>query len=160
LIDGEWKRYAEENGVKGGPKTNGIKPVMVASDEKDEYGEPIKVESDQVVVTFKTNVKWPNGNDQVVKVLQHDGKDITQAYRNVDWAIGEGSTGVIHGVAQGNNVGRSQKVTLYLSAVQIGDLVKYEGQEIDAEEIDGDDIDLGENYAAIDDAEGSEEPAL
>ena len=150
-IDAEWKQYAADNNVKGGPKTNGIKPVMVATDKLDEYGEPIKEEGNQVIVTFKTNITWPNGNAKEIKVFDHKGTDVTKAVTSAEWSIGSGSTGLIHGLAMGNSVGGSDKVSLYLNAVQIGKLVKYEGDSIDADEIDGEDLgeDLGDAVSAM-----------
>lgn len=147
LIDTEWQAYKEANGLKPAqkPKTNGIKPVL-----DKESGE----ETDEVLVTFKTNTVWPNGKDQVVKVFDHKGNDITVAVHNSEWSIGNGSTGVIHGSAVGNDVGGAHKVTLYLTAVQIAKLIKYEGTALDVEEMEGEDIDLGDAVPAIDDNEG------
>ena len=72
-IDSEWKTYKEKFGVKGLPKTNGIKPYMVESDDKsdiDPATEKVrKVDSGKVMATFKTNTKWPDGNDQIVRYL-------------------------------------------------------------------------------------------
>lgn len=159
LIDQEWKEYKEQFGVKGLPKTNGIKQEMHddPSGEIDPATEAVrKVPTGNVLITFKTNTAWPNGNPQVVKVFDHKGKDITEAVHAADWAIGEGSTGIIHGSASANNIGGTHKVTLYLSAVQVAKLVKYEGNEVDADEIDGDEIDLGDAVEAL----PSDGPAL
>lgn len=144
-IDREWQAYKEKNGLKPAqqPKTNGIKPVM-----DKESG----AETDKVLVTFKTDTKWKDGKPQVVKVFDHKGSDITAAVHGAQWSIGAGSTGVIHGSASGNNIGGAHKVTLYLTAVQIAKLVKYEGTAIELDELDGDDIDLGEAVSAIDEA--------
>lgn len=146
LINKEWQEYKEKFGVKGLPKTNGIKQEMMDDPNKsiDPATEKIrKVPTGNVMINFKTNTTWPNGNPQIVKVFDHKGNDITAAFQAADWSIGEGSTGIIHGSASANNVGGTHKVTLYLSAVQIAKLVKYEGNSVDAEEIEGDDIDLG-----------------
>ena len=144
-IDSEWDSYKKQYGVKGKPKTNGIKEEY----QKDPEGtidpdteEIKKIPTGNVIATFKTNTKWPNGNAQVVKVKDRKGADITAAVTEAEWAIGEGSTGVIHGTAMGNNVGGTHKVTLYLAAVQLATLKKYEGNEVQAEEIEGDDIEL------------------
>ena len=157
-LDVEWNNYKKAHSVKGLPKTNGIKDEM----QKDPDGaidpttEEIKrVPTGNVVIGFKTNTCWPNGNPQVVKVKDRKGKDITSAINSVDWSIGEGSTGIIHGMAVGNNVGGTHKVTLYLSAVQIAKLVKYEGNDVDADEIEGEDIDLGDEVEAIGDTEAN-----
>jgi len=140
-INKEWDAYKAANGLKPAqkPKTNGIKVIL----DKD-----TGAETDKVLATFKTNTTWPNGNPQVVKVFDHKGNDITTAVHNVSWAIGSGSTGVIHGSAVGNDTGGAHKVTLYLSAVQLATLVKYEGDSIDVDEMDGEDIDLGEDAVA------------
>ena len=151
-IDAEWQAYKTKFGAKGLPKTNGIKDEMVKDPDGtiDPATEEIrKVATGNVVATFKTNTTWPNGNPQVVKVFDHKGNDITTAYHNADWGIGNGTTGLVHGTAMGNNVGGDHKVTLYLSAVQIAKLVKYDGNDIQADEIEGDDIDLGADVAAI-----------
>jgi len=153
-IDAEWKEYKERFGVKGLPKTNGIKDEMMKDPKGkiDPQTEEIqKVPTGNVLITFKTNTTWPNGNPQIVKVFDGKGREITQAVNSADWAIGEGSTGIIYGTAQGNNVGGTHKVTLYLSAIQLAHLVKYEGDAIDTEVLEGaDDIDLGDAVSSID----------
>lgn len=159
-IDAEWKEYKSKFGVKGLPDTNGVKDEKMKDpdgkiDPKTE--EVMRVPTGNVIAQFKTNTKWPDGNPQVVKVFDHKGNDITVPVTNADWSVGNGSTGIIHGSAVGNNTGGNHKVTLYLSAVQIAKLVKYSGNEVETEEIDGDDIDLGDDVAAI---SGDEAPAL
>jgi len=162
-IDDEWKTYKEQFSVKGLPKTNGIKDELMKDPggEIDPETEEIKkVPTGKVLITFKTNTKWPDGNPQVVKVFDGKGKNITEAVHSADWAIGEGSTGIIHGSAVGNNTGGTHKVTLYLTAVQLAKLVKYEGDEVDTEDIeDSEDIDLGEMVSAVD-TEDSETPEI
>lgn len=151
-IDAEWVRYKAEFNIKGLPKTNGIKDEMkpCESGEIDPATEKIKkVPTGNVLITFKTNTLWPDGNPQVVKVKDKNAKDITTAVHNAPWSIGDGTTGIIHGSAAGNSTGGTQKVTLYLAAVQIGKLVKYEGSEVEADEIEGDEIDLGDEVSAI-----------
>ena len=152
LIDEEWKNYKAERGAKGLPKTTGIKDEMAKdpSGKIDPATEEIaKIPTGNVIIGFKTNTAWPDGNPQVVKVFDHKGNDITTAVHNADWSIGSGSTGIIHGTAQGNDVGGDHKVTLYLSAVQIAKLVKYEGNEVETDEIEGEDLDLGDAVAAL-----------
>ncbi len=151
-IGEEWEAYKTKFGVKGRPKTNGIKVEM----QKDPNGEidPAteavkKVPTGNVIAQFKTNTKWPNGNDQIVKVFDHKGVNITEAFRVADWSIGSGSTGVIHGSAIANNSGGSHKVTLYLTAVQLATLVKYEGDVVETEELPGEDIDLEDSVSSI-----------
>lgn len=142
-IDREWVAYKEKNGLKPAqqPKTNGIKVVM-----DKETG----AETDKVLVTFKTDTKWKDGKAQLVKVFDHKGTDITIAVHSATWSIGTGSTGVIHGSAVGNNIGGAHKVTLYLTAVQIAKLTKYEGAALELDELEGEDIDLEDSVSAID----------
>ena len=154
-IDKEWETYKKEHGVKGLPKTNGIKDELKddPSGEIDPATEAVKkVPTGNVLITFKTNTKWADGNPQVIKVFAgpKGDQDITAAVHRATWAIGEGSQGIIHGTAQGNNIGGTQKVTLYLSAIQLAKLVKYEGDSIETDEIEGaEDIDLGDDIAGI-----------
>lgn len=149
-IDTEWKQYKEKFGVKGLPKTNGIKEELVKDPKGtiDPATEDVqKIPSGNVLITFKTNTTWPDGNAQVVKVFDGKGNDITAAVHNADWAIGDGSTGIIHGSAAANNIGGTHKVTLYLTAVQLAKLEKYTGDTVETEEI-GEALDLGEEAVA------------
>lgn len=165
LVYEEWEAYKKANGVKGKPALNrngepmdGMK-IERMKDPKgtiDPQTEEVKmVPTGNVLITFKTNTTWPDGNPQVVKVFDGKGADITEAIHKVDWAIGEGSTGIIHGTAVANNVGGSHKVTLYLTAVQLATLVKYEGNSVDAEDIGGEEIDLEDSVSAISEEDSS-----
>lgn len=159
-IEEEWKAYKAKFGVKGRPKTNGIKDeyVKAPSGEIDPETEEVRrIPTGNVIATFKTNTTWPDGNPQIVKVKDRKGKDITEAIRAASWSIGEGSQGIIYGTAMGNNIGGTHKVTLYLTAIQLAKLVKYEGNDVEVEEIDGEDIDLGDDAPAIDSSDTSPE---
>ena len=150
LLDTEWNNYKAQYGVKGKPKTNGIKDELMKDPNGEidpETEEVRKIPTGNVLITFKTNTKWPDGNPQVVKVFDGKGNDITAAVHGATWAIGDGSTGIIHGTAMGNNVGGTHKITLYLTAVQLATLSKYEGDTVETEEI-GEELDLGEDAVA------------
>lgn len=153
-IEKEWEEYKKAKGVKGRPKSNGIKPHLIPHPDGEidpETEEVKKIPSGKVRITMKTNVKWPDGKPQIIKVLNNKGKDVTEAFRASDWNIGEGSTGVLHGKAVGNDVGGSHKVTLYLSAVQLASLTKYTGDGVEADDLGGDDLDIGDEvYEALD----------
>lgn len=150
-INQVWNDYCKENGVKGAPKSTGIKPVMVETDELDEYGAKVKVESDKVIATFKTDVAWPDGKSKIVRVFQPSGKDITDVVAAADWSIGNGTKGIIHGLASANDGGKTHKVSLYLTAVQIhSNLVKYTGSVIEVDAYEGvDDIPLDEDLGNV-----------
>jgi hypothetical protein len=152
-VDAEWDEYKKAKGLKGRPKTNGIKIHMIPdpSGAIDPDTEEVKkIPSGKVRITMKTNVKWPDGKPQVIKLLNNKGKDVTAAFHEADWNVGEGSKGVLHGKAVGNDVGGSHKVTLYLSAVQLATLVKYEGSGVEADDLGGDDMEIGDGFEALD----------
>jgi len=154
-IEAEWKAYKIVSGAKGLPKTNGIKDELVncPTGDIDPATEKIKrIPTGNVVISFSTNTTWKDGNKQEVTVLDNKGGDRTATVLGAAWAIGEGSQGIIHGVAQGNDVGGTAKVTLYLSGIQLTHLVKYEGNSIDADVIEGKDVDFGDdmNVVAVD----------
>ena len=156
MINIEWEAYKKQHSIKGKPKTNGIKDEYIKDPEGEidpETEEIKKIATGNIIVNFKTNTTWPNGNAQVVKVKDRKGKDITAAIVEADWAIGAKSEGIIHGSVMGNNVGGTQKVTLYLAAVQLTKLVKYEGNDVECEEVEGDDLDLGDSISAVDDSD-------
>ena len=138
-IDKVWIPYKEKYKIKGAPDTTGYKVLKEEHPtDKDEYGDPIMVESDDVIITFKTNLTFPDGKEKKVKVFQPSGADVTSAIHAADWTIGNGSKGIIHGVASPNNVGGSHKVSLYLDAVQFaGEIIKYTGTDIEVDSIEG-----------------------
>ena len=147
LVEEEWTAYKKSTGVKGRPKTNGIKEEFIKDPEGkiDPETEVVRrIPTGNIIAQFKTNITWPDGKPQVVRVFDHKGSNITGAYAQANWAIGNDSTGVVFGSAVGNNAGGSNKVTLYLTAVQIGKLKKYEGEAIVPTKLDGDDIDISE----------------
>lgn len=147
-----WDEYKTANGLKPASKPDTIGIKVVKDPDTD-------AETDDRLITFKTDVAWPDGNKKEIKVLDPKGTDITKAVHSAPWSIGNDSEGIIHGVAEGNNTGSKHKVSLYLSAIQLAKLVKYEGTVIEADEIEGaDDLDLGEDlYAAIGDGDQSPE---
>lgn len=148
LVLSEWNAYKKQFGVKGVPTSIGIRDEMIddPSGVIDSVTEKVvRVATGNVLINFKTNTSWSDGKPQVIKVFDRKSKDITEAFNKAPWSIGEGSTGVLHGIAQGNNAGGKDKVTLYLTAVQIAKLVKYEANVVETEEIEGEDIDLGED---------------
>jgi len=158
-IMAEWEDYKKKFGVKGLPASNGIRPYMIddPSGEIDPATEKVrKIPSGEVDITFKTDVKWPDGKPKVIKVYDAKGNDITTWYQNLDGYIGDGSTGVIHGIAHANNAGGKHKVSLYLSAVQLAKFVKGEGDAPDVTEIDGEEIDIGDSVAAINETNHAE----
>jgi hypothetical protein len=143
LINAEWARYCEATGQKGSPDTDGIKSIKEESKtEVDKFGTPLKIETGNMILQMSTNVMFKDKKTNV-KVLDHKGRDLTKPYQSAEWGIGEGSQGILHGLCTGNGTGGAHKVTWYLNAVQLTKLVKYEGQSLDIEEVEGEDIDFG-----------------
>jgi len=161
-----WREYQEKTGFKGKPaKTDkgeymiGLKKEYISegSGEIDpETGQVRKIPSGYVLANFKTNTTWADGNPKVVKVFDFKGRDITEAYQNVDWAIGNGTIGKIYGVASANNAGGKHKISLYLSGVQIiKNLQKYSPDGIaDVDQYDdGEEIDFNESTSDAENVE-------
>lgn len=145
-INTEWESYKKAKGVKGQPDTNGIKEIMIPDskgtiDPKTE--EVLKVPSGNVIITMKTNTTWKDNKPKKVIVKDRMGKDITDIIVSAKdtWSIGTESTGVLHGTASANDEGGKHKVSLYLNGLQLVKLVKYTGNDFEAEtyEVDGDD---------------------
>lgn len=148
LIDEEWEAYKKQFGIKGQPKTNGIKEEMMKDPKGtiDPETEDVKrIPTGNIIATFSTNTKWPDGKDQVIKVYDRKGANITEAVHSAEWKIGNDSQGIVFGSAHANNIGGTHKVSLYLTGLQIAKLVKYEGSECDADELEGEDIDFGDD---------------
>ena len=93
-----WAEYKTANGLKPASKPDTIGIKVVKDPDTDE-------ETDDRLITFKTDVAWPDGNKKVIKVLDPKGADITAAVNAAPWSIGNDSEGIIHGVAEGNNTG-------------------------------------------------------
>nr|DAX61376.1 MAG TPA: DNA helix destabilizing protein [Caudoviricetes sp.] len=145
LVDEEWANYKAENKVKGKPHTNGIKQELIndPSNEIDPDTEKVrKIPSGNIIATFSTNVVWPDGKPQEIKVYDPKGSNITGAIEDADFKIGNGSRGIVFGSAVANNIGGKHKVSLYLTGIQLAKLVKYMGQELDVDEIDGEEFDI------------------
>jgi hypothetical protein len=150
-----WNSWKKETGAKGALTLGyGSKCVGIAEERVKDPSGAIDPETEEVayISTGRWQVKAHtsteiNGAPRDVKVLDRKGADITAMYKAADWSIGKDTTGVMHFSAGANDVGDNHKITLYLNAFQIGKLVKYAGS-IEADEIDGEDIDEGEVYAS------------
>ena len=111
------------------------KPVLdeddapVLEQEKDSNGKPL------YQMLFKTGVDWPDGTEQVIKVMRANGNPLHLG----DKKIGSGSTGVVHGKIGINGFKGNEGLMCYLSAIQLKKYVEYtEGDEIHADDL-GDD---------------------
>lgn len=117
-----WEAFKTEQGLKKGvlPKSTGYR--FVTDEDGNETGE--------VSLCFKTNVKFPDGTENVVKVLNPKGQEINLGDRK----IGNGSRGVIHGEAAYYDAQGTKGITLYLKAIQLTKFVEYQ-QNVDAEDL-------------------------
>lgn len=156
----EWKVYKEKYAVKGMPNTNGIKKLLINDPEgtiDPNTEEVAKVPSGDVIITFKTNVTYPDGKKRVVRIKDYKGRDVTDIIANADWAIGSGSTGRIFGTAVGNNIGGTHKVTLYLDGIQLGKLQKYTGDDFEVTPLDSGDEVADDGVNSVDSGEVTQE---
>ena len=144
----EWKRFKDLNpNVKGMPTTFPIKEIFEKHPtEKDEDGEPVKIPTGKVGIQAKTTsiVKGSGGRpdfEKTISIFDHKGTDVTNIYNNAKWAIGNDTTGrIIGSLYAGTHPSGSSYVSLFLNAVQIAKLDKYEGASIEVDAIDGDDF--------------------
>lgn len=104
-----WEKFRVEKDLrKRQPKSNGSKVMM---DKKTD------LPTGDIAFIFKTNAVLPSGKEVEVPVYDAKGQKIDL----VD--IGNGSKGVIHGEAALYEFGGQFGITLYLKAVQVGELV-------------------------------------
>ena len=129
-----WEDYRTENKIKQKePKTWGYKDVT------DENGNS----TGEIEFRFKTNAKFPDGSINKVKIYNAKGEDLTQSFIDEDIKIGNGTKGVIHGTIGTYEYAKQHGISLYLKAIQITKLVKFEDdlQPDDLSEY-GEDIDV------------------
>lgn len=123
------KAYWEENKPKGmkEPKSLGIYPHKVKTDETDDEGKPVYAEDGRTNLAFKTGTTFPDGSPKVVKTFNSKAKEVQLG----DTKIGNGSVGQISGAMNVYEVkGPKNKlidagVTLYLDAIKISKLVEF-----------------------------------
>jgi len=148
-----WEEYKkEEPKAKGTLKSSSLKDEYIKDPKGEidpETDEVRRIPTGNVIVSAYTKTTWADGKSKIVKLFDGKGNDITVGYANVDWSIGEGSTGVLHTIAVGNTGGGNAKITLYLNAVQLGKLVKYEGDSIETATDLGEEIDMGDAVSAL-----------
>lgn len=136
------------------PKSTGVYPHTVKSDETDENGDPVYVETGKVVVAFKTGTAYNDGKTKVIKTFNSKAKEVQLG----ETKIGNGSMGRIAG-AMGiyTNTNKQGKVmdagvTMYLDSVMITKLVEFSvGPEFEADE-DEDGFEGDEGWTGSDEA--------
>lgn len=140
------------------PKSNGFYPEMRKTDETDEDGEAIKVETGRMILAFKTGTKWPDGAPTIVKTYNAKAKEVALG----ETKIGNGSIGSIAGsfdlyinTAPGSGTVVDAGVTFYLNAIQISKLVEF----TDDVGFEADEDDDGEGWTGDEgwEGEGAEE---
>lgn len=129
----------------------------------DDEGEKQYVEikdGGKVRLSFKTATTFPDGKAKVVKVYNSKAKRVDLG----EIMIGNGSIGYISGAVGTYNVmdptGKKiidAGVTLYLDAIQLLKLVKYEGADPGFEAADEDELDEGEGFTGVGEDEDFEE---
>lgn len=128
-----WEDFKNEKGLKKGvqAKSTGYK-IVIDKETGEETGE--------ICLNFKTNAKFKDGKENVIKVFNSKGVEVNLG----DKKIGNGSIGIIHGEAAFYDAAGTKGVTLYLKAIQLKSLVEYT-ENIDALDISEDGDFLGAN---------------
>lgn len=140
-IDPIWEAYKESNpAIKKATKPDSLGYKVVKDPETDE-------ETDMLVFQFKTNSYFPAKPGEapqpnIIKVFDKNGSDVTAAFHASGKKLGNGTIGRLFGTAGGYDVDGNRGISLYLTGVQIGKPVWYEGTEVEATEMDGEDLDL------------------
>ena len=133
-----WEEYKKvEPKAVGSLKTSSIKEETIADPTgaiDEETGKVKKIPTKNMIITAYTKVMSDRGKKEI-RVLDGKGNNITGWYNEQTFTIGNGSTGVLHGNLVGNTGGGKAKITFYLNTVQLGKLQRYEGMELDIEEI-------------------------
>ena len=144
LINDFWKENKPAKVVK--PTSTFLKPEMVDSNKKDEYGAPIKVESGKYVITASTNAAFSTKDGIIpskVAVLNKHGKPFPETHPLMlaEVGVADGSIGVIHGELKVTEYEGKAYVKMYLKGVQFAKFIPYELAGLEAEELDyeGDD---------------------
>ncbi|MGE4420553.1 MAG: hypothetical protein AB7D38_12100 [Sulfurimonas sp.] len=105
-------------------------------------------ETGEVAFQFKSNSFYKDGRSVTIPVYNAAGQKVDLG----DAIIGNGSTGVIHGVADVYAFKGAYGITLYLKGIQLKKFVKAEFGSIDAEDFTSEDDDE-ESFIGL---EGSE----
>lgn len=122
------------------PSSTFLKPILEATNEKDEYGEPIKKESGKYSVTASTNASFKGKEGYVstkIVLLRGNGTEIPANHPLVvgTVGVGEGSEGIIHGSLAVTEYEGKAYVKFYLKGVQFSKFVPYEGSGVEADDI-------------------------
>jgi len=128
-------------------KSTFLKEEMQVSDEKDEYGEPIKVATGNYILTASTNRAFKNKNGDValnsIGIYTSKGEKLPDSHPLVagEIGVGEGSTGIIHGDIAVTTYESNAFVKLYLKGVQFTKFVPRELDTVDTEDVSTDEDD-------------------
>jgi len=90
---------------------------------KDPKSTGYKERDGDIVFTFKTKTTYPSGDPKEIAIYNAKAQRVQLSDR-----IGNGSKGCVSGIASVYDAGVAARgITLYLDAVQITHLIKYEG---------------------------------
>ena len=153
--------FWRENKPKGFTKQkyDMFKPEMVpdldanGKEQKDADGAIIRKATGRWTLTAKTNIVWPEGKPNEIKLLRASGQPLYLG----DKQIGNGSVGVLHGSVSINEFAGNEGLLFHLSGVQLKKFVPYEGSEIQADNLGEDE---GMEDADMDAMESQAGPAI
>ena len=148
-----WEQYKKvEQTALGSVKQAFYKPFTIACPDgtiDEETGYIKRLPTDFMVLIASTSTTFKDGKPKVVGFHAKAGgatgvQNLTKGYNEADWAIGKDSEGYILGTIMGNTGGGNAKISLYLTALQITKLIKYEGDEVEViEDDEAEVIDMG-----------------
>jgi len=146
-INAFWKDNKPAKVAK--PTTTFLKAEMIDGNEKDEYGEAVKVESGMYLVNASTNAAFADranpGQTKPANIALLNSKGVkfpeSHPLSKGTVGVGEGSKGIIHGTLAITEYEGKAYVKFYLAGVQFSKFVAYEGNSLDADEIDSEEDD-------------------
>jgi len=154
--------WAENKDKYSGKKLSGtfLSEEMKVTEDKDEYGEPIKMATGNYVLTASTNAAFKNNKGEInlnsIGIYTSKGVKLAAPHPLVvgEVGVGEGSQGIIHGEIAVTTFESKAYVKLYLKGVQFTKFVARELAGVDAEELDVEDDGLGGDGLDVTDASG------
>ncbi|MCD6320402.1 MAG: hypothetical protein J7M03_06945 [Candidatus Desulfofervidaceae bacterium] len=163
LIIAFWNAHKPEK--VAAPTSTFLKAEMIDGTKKDKFGKLEKVESGSFIITASTNTCFGKGADlkmTSIKLLNSKGVEIPKSHelQTGTVGVGEGSEGFIHGKMAITEYEGKAYVKYYLAGVQFTKFVPYEGDGIDAVDVEVEDDGLGGDGLDVQDESQGDGPAV
>ncbi len=144
IFDKFWREHKPQGAGKQNYEM--FKPVMVPTldaqgkEQRDEDDEIIKHHTGEYTLAAKTVTQWPDGKQNVVKLLGSNGKPLMEGH-GLEEGCGEATMGILHGAIGINAYPTNMGLAFYLNGVQLKESTYTEytgGSDINAMEIEDD----------------------